>query len=427
MMSGDIRWRRSVWSDLRRCALAGTPAWTLVLGKMISLMTRRLFAISGGLIVAVALSSCTSGVKKQGSLPVVELRQEWFPNANFAGEVSASKRFAQTEHIQLKIVPGAEDVDPIKVVLSGGADFGVVGGDLLVAAVSKGAPLVAIGVANYKSPTCFLVKAKSGIKGPADFLGKRVGILAGTNTERIYQLMMKRSGYRSQQGGRKYRFPLSFRPSRLANTTYVLHFIYDEPVSLEQQGISYELIDPAQYGVNFTGTVYFTRRDVIETKRPLAKALVKSLVKGWTYTRANPEESLSDVLAAYPSLKRDRESRSLQLALPYFAGENGKPLMASAETWQAMISGLEEIAVIAPKSVRVEQVWDASLVNHAVPELKQNGREGEFSWRPPTFRRNTTPTGFAGGRSTAPPGASILMLTETVGHCWRCSPKGRVH
>jgi hypothetical protein len=70
-------------------------------------------------------------------------------------------------------------------------------------------------------------------------------------------------------------------------------------------------------------------------------------------------------LAAYPSLKRDRESRSLQLALPYFAGENGKPLTASMETWQAMISGLEEIGVIAPKVVRVEQVWDPSLVNHA--------------------------------------------------------------
>jgi ABC-type nitrate/sulfonate/bicarbonate transport system substrate-binding protein len=62
-----------------------------------------------------------------------------------------------------------------------------------VAAVAKGAPLVAIGVANVKSPTCFLVKSNSGIKSPADFVGKRVGILAGTNTERVYQLMMKRA------------------------------------------------------------------------------------------------------------------------------------------------------------------------------------------------------------------------------------------
>jgi NitT/TauT family transport system substrate-binding protein len=134
------------------------------------MITRRLFATCAVLTVAAAaLTSCSSGAPKPETLPVVELRQEWFPNANFAGEVSASKRFAKDEKIQLKVVPGAEDVDPIKVVLSKGADFGVVGGDLLVAAVAKGAPLVAIGVVNVKSPTCFLVKAKSGIKSPADF------------------------------------------------------------------------------------------------------------------------------------------------------------------------------------------------------------------------------------------------------------------
>jgi ABC-type nitrate/sulfonate/bicarbonate transport system substrate-binding protein len=328
------------------------------------MITRRLLVISGVLAVASALTSCTSSAPKPESLPVVELRQEWFPNANFAGEVSAAKRFAQAEKIQLKVVPGAEDVDPIKVVLSKGADFGVVGGDLLVAAVAKGAPLVAIGVVNVKSPTCFLVKEKSGIKGPADFPGKRVGILAGTNTERVYQLMMKRAGI-DRSKVKEVQVPFELQTFILGQYDVRPAFIYDEPVSLEQQGIAYEVIDPAQYGVHFTGTVYFTRRDVLDAKRPLAQALITSLVKGWTFTIANSDESLSDVLAAYPSLKKERERRSLQLALPYFAGENGKPLTASAETWQSMISGLEEIGVIAPHAVRVEEVWDPSLVSHA--------------------------------------------------------------
>jgi ABC-type nitrate/sulfonate/bicarbonate transport system substrate-binding protein len=255
-------------------------------------------------------------------------------------------------------------VDPIKVVLSKGADFGVVGGDLLVAAVAKGAPLVAIGVANVKSPTCFLVKAKSGIKSPADVVGKRVGILAGTNTERVYQLMMKRAGI-DRAKVKEVQVPFELQTFVLGQYDVRPAFIYDEPVSLEQQNIPYEIIDPARYGVHFTGTVYFTRRDVLDAKRPLAQALVTTLVKGWAFTIANPDESFSDLMAAYPSLKRDRERRSLQLALPYFAGENGKPLTTSGDTWQAMISGLEEIGVIAQHSVRVEQVWDSSLVDHA--------------------------------------------------------------
>lgn len=329
-------------------------------------MNRRLLILSCCAIVAAgSLSSCSSSrAPQQKSLPIVELRQEWFPNANFAGEVSAAKRFAEVEGIQLKVIPGAEDVDPIKVVLSGGADFGVVGGDLLVAAVAKGAPLVAIGVANSKSPTCFLVKAKSGIKGPKDFIGKRIGVLAGTNTERIYQLMMKRAGI-DRKRLKEIQVPFELQTFALGQYDVRPAFVYDEPVSLEQQGISYEMIDPAQYDVKFTGTVYFTRREILEKKRPLAEALVKALTNGWAYTIANSDASLSDLLAAYPSLVRERERRSLQLALPYFAGENGKPLSASTDTWQAMISGLEEIGVIAPKAVRVEQVWEPSLVNNA--------------------------------------------------------------
>ena len=66
------------------------------------MITRRLFTTCAILTVAAtALTSCSSSAPKPETLPVVELRQEWFPNANFAGEVSASKRFAKDEKIQL--------------------------------------------------------------------------------------------------------------------------------------------------------------------------------------------------------------------------------------------------------------------------------------------------------------------------------------
>src|SRR5690349_2405959 len=137
------------------------------------------------LLVAAALTlvGCNRDVSsKTGDIETVKLQQEWFPFAGFAGEVAASKRFAGGNGIKLDIVPGAEDVDPIKLVLSKSYDFGVVGSDLLVSAVAKGAPLIAIGAVNYKSPTCFIVRADSKISAPVDFVGKRVGILSGTNT-----------------------------------------------------------------------------------------------------------------------------------------------------------------------------------------------------------------------------------------------------
>jgi NitT/TauT family transport system substrate-binding protein len=315
-------------------------------------------------IITVTLSVTSCFKPSTGNLPTVELRQEWFPYAGFAGEVSAAERFAKDQQIDLKVVPGSEQVDPIKLVLSGSSDFGVVGSDLLVAAVAKGAPLVAIGVINYKSPTCFLVRANSGIKGPSDFVGKRVGILAGTNTERVYQLMMKRAGVDRTKIQEK-QIPFELQTFILGQYDVRPAFIYDEPVSLEQQSVPIEVIDPSKYGVEFLGTVYFTRRDVLEKNPELIQRIVNSLAKGWKFALEDPAAAVQDLVNAFPELKTDRERRSLELGKPYFSGEDGKPLYASARRWEAMIKGLEELGVIQPNSVRVDQVWNDSFVRRA--------------------------------------------------------------
>lgn len=318
------------------------------------------------LIAAIALLAITACYKpsQTGGRSQVELRQEWFPYSGFAGEVSAAKRFAKEQQVDLKIVPGSESVDPIKLVLSGSSDFGVVGSDLLVSAVAKGAPLVAIGVANYKSPTCFLVRSGSGIKGPVDFVGKRVGILAGTNTERVYELMMKRAGV-DRTKVTEIHAPFDLQTFVLGQYDVRPAFIYDEPVSLEQQSISYEIIDPSNYGIDFIGTVYFTRRDVIEKKPELVQKLLTTLTKGWSFALSNPDASIQDLVTAFPDLKADRERRSLELAKPYFAGEDSKPLYASPQRWAVMIKGLEEIGVIQPNSVSVDQIWNDSFVRRS--------------------------------------------------------------
>lgn len=324
-------------------------------------MYQRVIAVLCFLSIIIFAISCNSTSPTTTAIPKVELRQEWFPYAGFAGEVSAAKRFAKDQQIELKIVPGSEEVDPIKLVLSSSADFGVVGGDLLVAAVAKGAPLVAIGVINYKSPTCFLVRANSGIKSPADFIGKRVGILAGTNTERIYQLMMKRSNI-DRSKVTEVQAPFDLQTFILGEYDVRPAFIYDEPVSLEMKSVPYEVIDPTKYGVNFMGTVYFTRREVVEKNPELVQKVINSLAKGWTFALNTPDAAIGDLVSTFSDLKSDREQRSLVLAKPYFAGENGKPLEASTQTWESMIKGLEEINVIPQNSVKVEQVWNNTFI-----------------------------------------------------------------
>jgi NitT/TauT family transport system substrate-binding protein len=155
----------------------------------------RAIAITSSLLV---FSGCGRQASQSSTeKPTVRLQQEWFPYSGFAGEVSGAKRFAPANGINLVVQPGSEQVDPIKLVLAGTAPIGVVGGDLLVAAVAKGAPLVAIGVVNQHSPTVFLVPKNSEIKQPRDFVGHKVGIWRHRATWTIARFAIYRTASRN--------------------------------------------------------------------------------------------------------------------------------------------------------------------------------------------------------------------------------------
>jgi NitT/TauT family transport system substrate-binding protein len=298
----------------------------------------------------------------------VALQQEWFPYSGFSGEISGAKRFAENSGIELKVLPGSEQIDPIKLVLAGTTPFGVVGGDLLVSAVAKGAPLVAIGVINQRTPTVFLVRSESSIRDVRDFPGHLIGVLPGTNTERVYELMVKRRGI-DRKTIKEIQIPFDLQTFVLKQYDVRPAFVYDEPVSLEQQDIAYRIIDPTDSGVVFTGTVYFTTRKTLEDQRDLVVKLLKTLVQGWKFAVENPEAAIGDLHAAFPSVDSKRELRALQLGRDYFRGPDGNPLLCDRAVWSDMIRGLEEIKEIPVGSVAVEAVWDSSALQQAYKEL----------------------------------------------------------
>ena len=60
--------------------------------------------------------------------------------------------------LEIEIEPGSDNIDPVKMVISGQNTFGDAGADKILAANERGADLVVIGVLNCNSPTCFIAK-----------------------------------------------------------------------------------------------------------------------------------------------------------------------------------------------------------------------------------------------------------------------------
>lgn len=306
---------------------------------------RRLLGVLIALAALVSIvASCDSGNSTKGSstLTTVRLIQEWTANANYAGAEFAKHRFAEKNGLAIDIVEGSEQRDAVLEVVDGRADFGDASADKVLLANLKGADLVVIGTVSQYSPTCFITKRNSGITTPRDFVGKKVGVLTGTNTEKIYRVLLAKSGVLASQVS-EVEAPFDIASFIQGQYDVRPAFIYDEPVTLKQKFVEYNIIDPLSYGVKFVGTVYFTRRATLNNREPVVQAFVNSVADGWRAATRRPEEAIVLLKADFPQIDEKREIESLKMGMNSFVRKDGKLLLSIKADWSAMISDLSKL------------------------------------------------------------------------------------
>lgn len=262
------------------------------------------------------------------------LQREWTANAEFAGDVWAST-LARQHGLDLQVREGSEVIDPIKMVRSGAAQFGIASSDRVLKENAQGADLLILAASSYRSPVVFLTQPSLKISTPAEFINKKVGIQPGTNTDLVFQALIAT-------------VPLSKKQMVVVDSGWSLTnfesksldvigaFDYDEPVQLDLKGIPYGMIEPEKFGVHFVGTVYFTSRDQATRDPQLVQQFMNYLVEGWREALAHPSEAIHQVATEFHGMDEKKELLSLNRGSKYFGGEDGKLLYASPERWNAM-------------------------------------------------------------------------------------------
>ena len=143
--------------------------------------------------IVILVLSATFVAAQAGESATIRLK--WFHQAQFAGfYVAKEKGYYQSAGLDIDIQPGGPDFPAIQMVSGGNEQFGVTGADQILLARSKGVPVVALAVIFRRNPFVLFSLAKSGIKAPADFVGKNVGVKIGGNEELIYQAVLAKAG-----------------------------------------------------------------------------------------------------------------------------------------------------------------------------------------------------------------------------------------
>ena len=146
--------------------------------------------------VAAPSASSASGESPAASQPAeltkVRLQLKWVAQAQFAGYYAAvDQGYYKDQGLDVQILLGGPDIDPVRVVASDGAEFGTTWVPAMLAAREGGADVVDISQVFQRSGTLEVSFKDKNITKPEDLKGKKVGSWLGGNEPELFAALNK--------------------------------------------------------------------------------------------------------------------------------------------------------------------------------------------------------------------------------------------
>jgi NitT/TauT family transport system substrate-binding protein len=278
--------------------------------KRVSVRSNRFLPLFTFLICLGLMAACgPQAVPTEPAVESVSLQLQWVTQAQFAGYyVALDKGWYADEGIDLTISPGGPDLVPADLVIAGTHDFGTSLLADLIVAVEGGKPIASIAQIQQTNGLLLLAHKSSGITQPADFVGKRVGVwLGGWETQ--FNALVAREGIQPDE----YELVsqgFSMEPFLAGSLDVASAMIYNEYHVVLENGVKTEdlnVIDYADYGLDFPGDVLFTSRRLMQEQPDLCTRMLRASLKGWQYAVEHPEEAADIVLKYDESGVQTRE------------------------------------------------------------------------------------------------------------------------
>jgi ABC-type nitrate/sulfonate/bicarbonate transport system substrate-binding protein len=246
----------------------------------------------------------------------VTVRLKWFNQAQFAGfYLAQDKGHYKAAGLDVNIQPGGPDFPAIQMVSGGNEQFGVTGADQILIARSKGVPVVALAVIYRRNPFVLFSLAKSGIKTPADYVGKKVGVKIGGNEELIYRAILAKAGIDSSKLNE---IPVKFDLTPLLSGDIDVWpgYLINEVLAAKEKGFDVNVVYPADYGVDLYADTLFTTEKMLKEKPDVVKKFVAATLQGWSDAIAAPEEAAKITVTRGDKLTYEHELAMMKASLP---------------------------------------------------------------------------------------------------------------
>jgi NitT/TauT family transport system substrate-binding protein len=311
------------------------------------------------IVASVFALALTSMATAAGADESVTVRLKWFNQAQFAGfYVAKEKGYYKSAGLNVDIQPGGPDFPAVQMIAGGNEQFGVTGADQILIARSKGVPVVALAAIFRRNPFVLFSLAKSGIKTPADYVGKNIGVKIGGNEELIYRAVIAKAAVdKSKLNEVPVKFDIG---PLLAGTIDVWPgYLINEVLAAKEKGFDVNVVSPTDYGIDLYADTLFTTEKMLAEKPEVVRKFVTATLEGWAAAIAAPDEAAQITVKYGTKLSYDHELAMMKASLPLLQPDT-KPLgWMDASNWDAtqkllVDAGFQKTPVDTAKAFTVE-------------------------------------------------------------------------
>lgn len=303
----------------------------------------------------------------------VTLQLKWVTQAQFAGYyVAKDKGFYGAEDLDVEIKPGGPDIAPPQVIAGGGADVVLDWMPSALATREKGVKLVNIAQPFKSSGMMLTCRKDSGIKTPADFKGKTIGVWFFGNEypflSWMSQLGLKTDG--GPDGVTVLKQGFNVDPILQKQAHCVSTMTYNEYWQIIDAGLTPDELVVFKYQEQGVATLedgIYVLEDSLKDAAFQDKMVrfVRASMKGWKWAEANPDAAADIVLEndASGAQTEKHQRRMMGEIAKLTAGSNGALDAADYERTVAtlMKGGSDPVISMKPEGAWTSMITDKAL------------------------------------------------------------------
>ncbi|HUN39249.1 MAG TPA: ABC transporter substrate-binding protein [Acetobacteraceae bacterium] len=331
------------------------------------------------LLLAAAFALGLSGMAHAADPLTLQLK--WVTQAQFAGYyVAKAKGFYKAENLDVTIKPGGPDINPEQVIAGGGADVVVDWMPSALAAREKGVPIVNIAQVFQRSGMELTCRKDSGIRSPADFKGKTLGVWFSGNEYPFLAWMSKL--HLSTNGGPNgvtvLKQGFNVDPLLQKQAACISTMTYNEYWQLIEAGMKPSQLVVFKYSDEGVATLedgLYAKQDEINNPAMADKLarFLKASMEGWNYAMDRQAEAVKIVLAndttgAQTKAHQTRMmSEIAKLLVPDPHGLGYLDVAAYNRTVKELMEGgSAPVITKTPKGAWTHAIWEKAFGTHPI-------------------------------------------------------------